>query len=127
MAAVKGTLRPLRDKIIVTDMEFGMETTKAGIVLPSGDGKSSGLHARWARVLFVGNEQKDVKVGQWVLMQHGRWTRAHKYEDENGNEIKIHMIDNKGILGLQDTKPEEDGVRMAIGKMNFTVGNGGPV
>lgn len=121
MAAVKGNLRPLRDKIIVTDMNFDMEKTKTGIVLLGDDGKSSGLHPRWARVLFVGDDQKDIKVGQWVLMQHGRWTRAHKYEDADGNEIKIHMIDNNGILGVQDEQPEEDGVRMSIGHMDFNI------
>lgn len=121
MAAVKGTIRPLRDKVIVTDMNFGMETTKGGIILQSDDGKSSGLHPRWARVLFIGPEQTDLKVGQWVLMQHGRWTRAHKYEDENGNEIKIHMIDLEGVLGVQDEKPEEDGVRVSVGAMAFNI------
>jgi co-chaperonin GroES (HSP10) len=121
MAAVKGNLRPLRDKVIVTDMNFDMETTKGGILLHSDDGKSSGLHPRWARILFIGPEQQDVKVGQWVLMQHGRWTRAHKYEDHDGNEIKIHMIDLGGILGVQDEKPDEDGVRVSIGKMAFNI------
>lgn len=119
--AVKGTIRPLRDKVIVTDMNFGMEKTKAGILLHSDDGKSSGLHPRWARVLFVGDEQQDIKVGQWVLMQHGRWTRAHKYEDENGDEIKIQMIDLNGVLLISDEKPDEDGVRLKIGSMNFNV------
>lgn len=119
--AVKGTIRPLRDKVIVTDMNFGMEKTKAGILLHSDDGKSSGLHPRWARVLFVGDEQQDIKVGQWVLMQHGRWTRAHKYEDENGDEIKIQMIDLNGVLLISDERPDEDGVRLKIGNMNFNV------
>jgi len=121
MAAVKGNIRPLRDKVIVTDMNFDAETTKGGIVLLGDDGKSSGLHPRWCRVLFVGDEQKDIKVGQWLLMQHGRWTRAHKYENENGDEIVIHMIDNNGILCLQDEKPEEDGIRMSIGQMAFNI------
>ena len=125
MAAVKGTIRPLHDKVIVTDMNFDMEKTKGGILLHSDDGKSSGLHPRWARVLFVGSEQKDVKPGQWVLMQHGRWTRAHKYEDENGNDIKIHMIDVNGILGVQDERPDEDGVRMNIGQMAFNIPGAG--
>lgn len=119
--ALKGTLRPLRDKVIVTDMNFGMEKTKTGILLHSDDGKSSGLHPRWARVLFVGDEQQDIKVGQWVLMQHGRWTRAHKYEDDNGDDIKIHMIDLNGVLCISDEKPDEDGVRLKIGNMNFNV------
>ncbi len=124
MAAVKGNIRPLRDKVIVTDMNFGMEKTKGGILLHSDDGKSSGLHPRWARVLYVGAEQDLVAPGQWVLMQHGRWTRAHKHELEDGTEIEIHMIDNKGILLVSDDRPDEDGVRMSIGKMNFNIPGG---
>lgn len=121
MAGVKGTIRPLRDKVIVTDMNFGEEKTKVGIVLTSDNGKSSGLHPRWARVLYVGNEQDLVSPGQWVLMQHGRWTRAHKHELEDGTEIDIHMIDNKGILVISDEKPDEDGIRMSITTMNFNI------
>lgn len=119
--AVKGNLRPLHDKVIVTDMNFGEEKTAVGIILHSDDGKSSGLHPRWARVLFVGPEQETLKPNQWVLMQHGRWTRAHKYVNENGDEIEIHMIDNNGVLGVQDEKPEEDGTRMSIGRMDFNI------
>jgi co-chaperonin GroES (HSP10) len=121
MAAVKGNLRPLGDKIFVTDMNFGESKTKSGIVLTSDDGKSSGLHPRWARVIFVGDDQKDVKPGQWVLLQHGRWTRAIAYEIETGEEIKIHMVDNEGLLLVSDEKPEEDAMRVSIGAMNFNI------
>ena len=119
--AVKGNLRPLRDKVFISDMNFGTSVTKSGIVLPSDDGKSSGLHPRWGKVLFVGNEQKDVKPGQWILIQHGRWTRAISYETESGEEIKIHMVDNEGILGVQDEAPDEDAMRVSIGAMNFNI------
>ena len=121
MAAVKGKLRPLHDKVMVTDMNFGEGRTKSGIVLTSDDGKSSGLHPRWCRVLFVGDEQKDIKVGQWLLMQHGRWTRGIKYEIEDGTEITIHMIDLEGVLLVSDEKPEDDDVRVKIGAMNFNI------
>jgi co-chaperonin GroES (HSP10) len=119
--AVKGNLRPLRDKVFISDMNFGTSVTKSGIVLPSDDGKSSGLHPRWGKVLFVGNEQKDVKPGQWILIQHGRWTRAISYETDSGEEIKIHMVDNEGILGVQDEAPDEDAMRVSIGAMNFNI------
>lgn len=121
MPAVRGTLKPLRDKIIVTDMHFGEEKTKTGIVLLSDDGKSSGLHPRWARVLFVGHEQKDIAVGQWILIQHGRWSRGIKYVNENDDETVIHLVDNKGILLVSDEKPEEDAHRIKVGTMNFEV------
>ena len=119
--AVKGTLRPLKDKVIVTDMNFGEGRTRSGIVLTSDDGKSSGLHPRWCRVLFVGEDQKDIKVGQWLLMQHGRWTRGIKYETESGEEITIHMIDLEGVLLVSDEKPDVDDERVKVGAMNFNI------
>jgi len=118
---VKGKIKPLHDKVFVTDMNFGESVTKSGIVLTSDDGKSSGLHPRWGRVLFVGDKQKDVRPGQWILIQHGRWTRAINYENEEGIEIKIHMVDNEGIIGVQDEAPEEDAERVKVGAMNFNI------
>lgn len=119
--AVKGKLRPLHDKVMVTDMNFGEGRTKSGIVLTSDDGKSSGLHPRWCRVLFVGDEQQEIKVGQWLLMQHGRWTRGIKYEQDDGAEITIHMIDLEGVLLVSDEKPDEDDERVKVGAMNFNI------
>ncbi len=116
---VKGNIKPLHDKVFVTDMNFGESVTKSGIVLTSDDGKSSGLHPRWGRVLFVGDEQKDVSPGQWILIQHGRWTRYIDYETESGDQIKIHMVDNEGILLVSDEKPDEDAMRVKVGAMNF--------
>lgn len=121
MSVVKGKIRPLRDKVMVTDMNFGEGRTKSGIVLTSDDGKSSGLHPRWCRVWAVGNEQTELKVGQWLLMQHGRWTRAIKVEEEDGSEITIHMIDQEGILLVSDEKPDFEDERVKIGAMNFNI------
>ena len=119
--AVVGNIRPLGDKVIVTDMNFGEEKTKSGIVLTSDDGKSSGLHPRWCRVLYVGKDQTMVKPGQWLLMQHGRWARGHKHIDENGVEMTIRLIDNDGIILISDEEPTEDAMRMSIGAMNFNI------
>jgi co-chaperonin GroES (HSP10) len=115
---VKGNLRPLHDKVMVTNMNFGEGKTKTGIVLPSDDGRSSGLHPRWCQVKFVGDDQKDIKVGQWLLMQHGRWTRGIKYE-ENGDELTLHMIDLEGVLVVSDEEPKTDDYRVKVGAMNF--------
>jgi co-chaperonin GroES (HSP10) len=120
MSLIKGNLRPLRDNIFVKNMNFGESVTKSGIVLTSDDGKSSGLHPRWAEVLFIGPEQQEVVPGQWVLIQHGRWTRGMEYE-ENGEPIKIWMVDNEGILLVSDTPPEEDAMRVSVGAMNFNI------
>jgi co-chaperonin GroES (HSP10) len=100
-------ITPLKDKILIVDMEFGMEQTKTGIILKSDDGKTTGIHPRWGRVYAVGPEQKDVAVGQWICMEHGRWTRSWKFKQENGNELEIRGVDNKAIMLVSDEKPED--------------------
>jgi co-chaperonin GroES (HSP10) len=102
---VIGKLIPIRDHILLTDMEFG-ERKIGMFVLPSDDGKSEGVRHRWARVWAVGPEQKDIKVGEWVLLEHGRWTRGITVE-ENGEDIIVRRADNKAILIVTDEKPDE--------------------
>ncbi len=105
MNVVKGKVSPIRDNVLVADMEFGQERTTTGIIIQSLNGKSEGIKARWGRVWAVGPEQKDVKVGDWICVAHGRWTRGVTVED-GGEEITIRRIDNKDILIVADYKPE---------------------
>jgi hypothetical protein len=71
------------------------------IILVSDDGKSSGIRPRWAEVYAVGSEQTEIRVGQWVCVAHGRWTRGVKIEDENGSHT-IRKVDNNDILMVSD-------------------------
>ena len=107
---VKGNLVPLRDKILVSDMNFGEEVSKGGIIIKGDDGQRTGIRPRWARVWAIGPEQKDVSVGEWICIEHGRWTRKFEVETENG-KIALHGVDNKAILMSADEKPD-DIVRM---------------
>lgn len=107
MFAVKGTVRPIRDHVLVTDMEFEEIVTQSGIFIPSQNGKVEGIKPRWARVWAIGPEQKDVKVGEWVYIEHGRWTRGVTVEDEQGNHIVLRRVENKAIL-LQADEPPKD-------------------
>jgi co-chaperonin GroES (HSP10) len=102
-------IRPIRDKVLVTDMEFGEMKTAGGLIIKSDDGKAHGVKPRWGKVYAVGPEQTDVQVGQWVLVEHGRWTRGMDIieTDENGDEVKrtIRMVENKAMLIISDEKP----------------------
>ena len=114
MAVVKGTIRPLHDKVIVTDMDFGDTTTQSGIIIQSDDGKDRGIHPRWAKVFAVGPEHdEEYKVGDWILVEHGRWTRGINYETESGEEITIRMIDNDAVMMWDNEKPKD----MIIGNL----------
>jgi len=108
MAVIKGKIVPIRDNILVTDMNFDARVTAGGIVLPSDDGKSEGVRHRWGRVWAIGPEQKDVSVGEWILLEHGRWTRGIKVENEDGNEIVIRRADLKAILMVSDEDPGDN-------------------
>jgi co-chaperonin GroES (HSP10) len=98
---------PIRDGVLVSDMEFKNTLTKSGIILLDDNGKDDGIHPRWAKVYAVGPQQRDVKVGQWVLVAHGRWTRGVKLTHPVTNEETIiRRVDCKDMLGISDEKPE---------------------
>ena len=107
MRTVKGKIRPLHDKILIANMEFGQEKSAGGIYLTSDDGKSSGIHPRWARVFAVGEKQQDVKVGDWILLEHGRWSRSFSYETDDGEKLDVRLADKTAILLTSDVKPDD--------------------
>jgi co-chaperonin GroES (HSP10) len=88
-------------------MEFGEQKTKSGIIIKDDDGTSRGVRARWAKVLKVGPEQTELKAGDYILIEHGRWTRATKILVD-GQEKKMQMIDYpRGLLVISKVKPKE--------------------
>jgi len=125
MNKVIGELRPLKDKIFVCDMHFDEEVTDSGIVLQSDDGKGEGIHPRWCRVYAVGDEQEDVQVGEWLLLEHARWSRGITYVQDNGEEIELRMADNKAILLVSDEKPNNSTMRAVAARagsnFNFNI------
>jgi hypothetical protein len=102
---IDGEIRPLRNNIIVSDMSFEGRQLSSGIVLLGDDGKTDGIRPRWARVFAVGPEQHDIRVGQWVLVEHGRWSRGTKIFRE-GQELTIRRADPEAIIFVSDTEPE---------------------
>ena len=95
-------IKPIKDHILVEDMDFQSQKTKGGILLVNDDGESSGVRPRWARVYSIGPEQKEVKVGEWALVDHGRWTRGVLLQKQDGTEQVIRRVDFKDILGISD-------------------------
>jgi co-chaperonin GroES (HSP10) len=94
-------LKALGDTVIVSDMEFDQRISLGGIIIPNDDMKNSGIRPRWGRVYAVGPDQKEIKVGQYIMVSHGRWTRGLKIEDEAG-EKTIRKVDTKDILLISD-------------------------
>ena len=99
-------IRALNSDVIVTDMDFGEQVTSSGIVVQSDDGKSHGVKSRWGKVYTVGPKQTDVAPGQWILVEHGRWTRKIKIDDGTGVK-EIQKVDINAILAVADEKPND--------------------
>jgi len=106
-------IHPLNDSVIVSDMTFDERFTTSGIVLLSDNGKSTGIRPRWGQVYAVGPEQQDVRVGQWVCVAHGRWTRGIDVEDETGKKT-LRRIDPNDIMLVSDEQPQDETFSGAI-------------
>jgi len=104
---VKGKVIPIRDSVLISDMDFDMQKTKTGIYILSDNGKTQGIHPRWGKVWAVGPDQTDVKVGEWILIEHGRWTRTIELESDNDTIIELRRVDINAILASADEKPED--------------------
>ena len=110
-------IRPLGKRVLVSDMRFGEKKTRGGIILLDDDGTAEGIHPRWCRVFAIGPEQEDVKIGQWLLIAHGRWSRSLKVvRDEQ--EFEVRMIDENDILLVSDEEPSDADVAKQAGYIN---------
>jgi hypothetical protein len=88
-------------------MDMGEQTTSAGIVIASDDGKAHGVKPRWAEVYKVGTDcEINVKPGQWVLIEHGRWTRKIKIDDGHG-EKEFQKVETKSVIAVADQRPND--------------------
>ena len=106
-------LRPLRDAVIVGDMTFTERLSQGGLILLNDNGKSTGIRPRWGQVYAVGPEQQDVRVGQWVCVAHGRWTRGIEVEDETGRKT-LRRVDPNDLLIVSDEQPQDETFSAAI-------------
>ena len=97
-------LRPLKNKILIYNLEKGLRTLSSGIVLLNDDGKQHGIRARWAQIYEVGPEIDYLEKDQWVLMEHGRWSRGIEIEDG----LTVYTADNVSILATADEIPDTD-------------------
>jgi len=102
---VENDIKPLKKRVLVSDMHFGERKSAGGIIMMDDDGSEGGIHPRWGKVYAIGDQQEDVKVGEWVMVSHGRWSRGFKIK-KNGVELEVRMIDENDILLVSDDEPE---------------------
>jgi co-chaperonin GroES (HSP10) len=95
-----GTLEPIRNHVLVTDIDTEDEKIINGVIILSETGNDRGIKPRQAFVAAVGPDQEDIKAGDWVLVEHGRWTRGVKLSDG-----KVYRkVDPDCILIVSDGK-----------------------
>jgi len=103
---IKGKVRAIHEDVLVTGMHFGETKTEGGIIIQSDDAKAHGVKPRWAQVYAKGPENTDpYKVGDWILIEHGRWTRKIEIENEKGEKIDLQKVEVGSILAWQDEAP----------------------
>lgn len=99
---------PLRDNVFVTDLDSGPQKTAAGILLPDDNMTNRGTRPRWACVYCVGPDVVDVKPGDWVFVEHARWTNEIEMELPSG-VVRMWRIDwPKAVMLVSDTDPREN-------------------
>ena len=74
--------------------------TAGGLILAGDDATEAGIRARWFQTISVGEEVLDIKENQYILVDHGRWTRGIEVEGE-----KVFGIDVDSILGTSEDRP----------------------
>ena len=109
-------LRCIRDGILFALLErvnvkgMFMEETKWGFqVMPGGnvnqkqhDGFYRSIdRGRWGKVLTIGPDCKEVKVGDYVCVEPQMWTNAFEYDG-----IQIRKTDETKIMLISKEKPE---------------------
>ena len=88
-------------------MYFGEQKTKSGLIILDDDAQSRGIYTRWGKVYAKGpKNEDDYAVGEWVLVEHGRWTRGVKLEIDN-EEIILRMVEAESILAFQNEQPND--------------------
>lgn len=97
-------ITPLRDKIFGEILDVGEITTKAGVILQSDVGKES--RPRWFKVTAVGPKAMEVKEGDYVLVDTGRWSKTLKRLSDG---VELRDIEYDGVLAVanKDNMPSE--------------------
>lgn len=98
-------IRPLDGKILGR-VSFDEHTTDSGIVISVNDNaKSTGIRPRWTKVWMVGKGVTDVKPGDWVLVEHGRWSFKSEIVNELGKKIEFMRIDPDALMAISEDRP----------------------
>lgn len=88
------------------DSPENFKRTKSGLYISDKDGSADAIRPRWFKVYSVGEEVNEVAPGQYVYVEHGRWSKGMKVDDD----LKLYLLDNKDMLMVSDENPIEEGI-----------------
>lgn len=96
-------IRATRGYVAVDEMEAGEKVVR-GVICPDDTFfREWNIKPRWCRVVDCGKDVHGLEPGQWILVEHGRWT----YRLDVGGR-KIQFVDPKAILVVADERPPVD-------------------
>lgn len=101
---MQSNLTPLGSKVIGVLIDtFGVKQKSSGLYIIDADGTDNAVKPRWFKITHIGPEQTDVKVGEYVLVAHGRWSRG--FNIPGSGDEKFYHLDEEEILIVSDTLP----------------------
>jgi len=100
----------LKANVFVTDLDRGPHLTAGGVFLPDDNFSERGVHPRWGQVRYVGPEVEDLKVGEWVYVEHARWTNEIELELPTGVVRMWRVEYPQSVLLAADDDPRESAV-----------------
>lgn len=117
---VKATnFRPYKNMVFVTEIERGETVTKAGLIITDDNMTNRGIRPRWGKVWAIGAGVEDIAVGEWILIEHGRWTNRITIE-LNGEDVDVWRVEwPSAVLVASDTRP--DGNALPDSKKEFGI------
>ena len=99
-------LKPLPGRLYCKALETGLRTSAGGIVLTDDNSATSGaggVRPRWFQVVNVNIDTNldDIKIGDYVLVEHGRWSRRFSGTDIDNYSI----VEEKAVLLVSEDAP----------------------
>lgn len=107
-AHFKGDINALPNDVLVINMERGEKITKSGLIVMDDNGENRGIRPRWCQVYKIGSAVQntlDFNEGDWILVEHGRWTFGFNIETNEGDELYVQKVEVKSILLTSDECP----------------------
>ena len=99
-------LKPLPGKLFCVSLEVGLRKSAGGIVLTDDNDMRAGdrgIRPRWFKVINVNVDTNpdDIKIGDYVLVEHGRWSKRFTGTDIDNYSV----VEEKSVMLVSEDPP----------------------